>query len=204
MGFVVRLQDRPSLLKVSLESGLVQGAAYWLPQCAACGAPQLPDFGSIGRPSDALLIEPKSGSRGAILRDSISAALGVRCAISGPVGLKTAPEPPRMPTVVPRKAYKQSGGATTRYSLEARPGEKRGHRIDRHLMGRCSTTSSQIVGGHIINDIRRCGGPIGSKRRQKRRSQLILRGFWPFSQREAAHLLPRFLQRVVRLPAPTT
>ena len=204
MGFVVRLQDRPSLLNVSLESVQVPFGAIWLPQCAACGAPQLPDFGSIGRPSDALLIEPKSGSRGAILRDSISAALGVRCAISGPVGLKTAPEPPRMPTVVPRKAYKQSGGATTRYSLEARPGEKRGHRIDRHRMGRCGTTSSQIVGGHIINDIRRCGGPIGSKRRQKRRSQLILRGFWPFSQREAAHLLPRFLQRVVRLPAPTT
>ena len=203
MGFVVRLQDRPSLLNVSLESVQVPFGAIWLPQCAACGAPQLPDFGSIGRPSDALLIEPKSGSRGAILRDSISAALGVRCAISGPVGLKTASEPPRMPAVVPRKAYKQSGGATTRYSLEARPGEKRGHRIDRHLMGRCSTTSSQIVGGHIINDIRRCGGPIGSKRRQKRRSQLILHGFWSFSRREAAQLLPRFLKRVVRLPAPT-
>ena len=50
MGFVVRLQDRPSLLKVSLESGLVQGAAYWLPQGAACGAPLPRDFGSMGRP----------------------------------------------------------------------------------------------------------------------------------------------------------
>ena len=176
----------------------------WLPQCAACGAPQVRHFGSIGRPSDARPIELKCRGSGAILRDSISAALGVRCAISGPVGLKTAPEPPRMPAVVPPKAYKQSGGATARSSLEARPGEKRGHRIDRHLMGRCRPTSSQIVGGHMINDIRRCGGPFGSKRRQKRRSQLILRGFWPFSQREAAHLLPRFLQRVVRLPAPTT
>jgi len=39
MGFVVRLQDRPSLLKVSLESGLVQGAAYWLPQCSVWCAP---------------------------------------------------------------------------------------------------------------------------------------------------------------------
>ena len=114
------------------------------------------------------------------MRDSISAALGVRCAISGPVGLKTAPEPPRMPAVVPPKAYKQSGGATARSSLEARPGEKRGHRIDRHLMGRCSTTSSQIVGGHMLNDVRRCGGPIGSKRRQKRRSQVILHGFGRF------------------------
>ena len=171
---------------------------------AACGAPQLPDFGSIGRPSDALLIEPKSGSRGAILRDSISAALGVRCAISGPVGLKTAPEPPRMPAAMPRKAYKQSYAAAARYSLEARRGEKRGPHIDRHLMGRCRILRSQIVGGHMVNDVRRCGGSIGSKRRQKRRSQLILHGFWPFSQREAAHLLPRFLQRVVRLPAPTT
>ena len=69
---------------------------------------------------------------------------------------------------------------------------------------RCRILRSQIVGGHMVNDVRRCGGSIGSKRRQKRRSQLILHGFWPFSQREAAHLLPRFLQRVVRLPAPTT
>ena len=30
--------------------------------------------------------------------------------------------------------------------------------------------SSQIVVGHVVNDVRRCGGPIGSKRRQKRRS----------------------------------
>ena len=204
MGFVVRLQGRPSLLKVSLESGLVQGAAYWLPQGAACGATLLPDFGCMGRPQGARPIEPKSGSNGAILRDSISAALGVRCAISGPVGLKTAPEPPRMPAAMPRKAYKQSHAAAARYLLEARRGEKRGPHIDRHLMGRCRILRSQIVGGHMINDIRRCGGPFGSKRRQKRRSQLILRGFWPFSQREAAHLLPRFLQRVVRLPAPTT
>ena len=149
---------------------LVPFGAIWLPQCAACGAPQVRHFGSIGRLSDARSIEPKCRGNGAILRDSISAALGEEYAISSPVGLKTAPEPPRMPAAVPRKAYKQSGGATTRYSLEARPGEKCGHRIDRHRMGRCSTTSSQIVGGHMVNDIRRCGGPIGSKRRQKRRS----------------------------------
>ena len=141
---------------------------------------------------------------GCALRDSISAALGVRCAISGPVGLKTAPEPPRMPTVVPRKAYRQSGAAAARYSLEACRGEKRRHRIDRHRMGRCGTTSSQIVGGHMVNDVRRCGGSIGSKRHQKSRSRGILNDFWPFSRREAARLLPRFLQCVARLPAPTT
>jgi hypothetical protein len=70
-------------------------------------------------------------------------------------------------------------------------------------MGRCRCFLSQIVDGHAYYDTRRCGGPIGSKRRQKRRSQLILHGFWPFSRREAAQLLPRFLKRVVRLPAPT-
>ena len=45
--------------------------------CAACGAPQVRQFGSIGRPSDARSIEPKCRGNGAILRDSISAALGV-------------------------------------------------------------------------------------------------------------------------------
>ena len=39
--------------------------------------------------------------------------------------------------------------------------------IDRHLTGRCCQTSSQIIDGHVVNDVRRCGGPIGSKRRQK-------------------------------------
>ena len=38
----------------------------------------------------------------------------------------------------------------------------------------------------------------------KSRSRGILNDFWPFSRREAARLLPRFLQCVARLPAPTT
>ena len=61
---------------------------------------------------------------------------------------------------------------------------------------------SQIVDDHTDDDIRRCGGPIGSKRRQERRSRGLFYGFCPFSRREVAYLLPRFLNGVVRLLLP--
>ena len=66
-------------------------------------------------------------------------------------------------------------------------------------MGRCSTSLAKIVGDHMDNDIRRCGGLIGSKRRQKSRSRGFFHGFCPFFQREAAHLLPRVLHGVGQL-----
>ena len=66
-------------------------------------------------------------------------------------------------------------------------------------MGRCRRKLSQIVDGHVDDDIRLCGGPIGAKRRQKSRSSVIFHGFWPFSLRDAAQLLPRLLPRVDRL-----
>ena len=50
--------------------------------------------------------------------------------------------------------------------------------------------------------IQRFGGPIGAKRRQKRLSSVIFHGFWPFSQRDAGQVLPRFPLRVVRLLLP--
>ena len=56
---------------------------------------------------------------------------------------------------------------SARYSPDARYGEKRGPRIDRHPMGLCRCVLSQIVGGHTDDDIRHCGGPFGSKRHQK-------------------------------------
>ena len=62
---------------------------------------------------------------------------------------------------------------SARYSPDARYGEKRGPHIDRHPMGLCRCFLSQIVGGHTDDDIRHCGGPIGSKRRQKRRSHVF-------------------------------
>tara|TARA_B100000459_G_scaffold67671_1_gene37367 strand:- start:615 stop:830 length:216 start_codon:yes stop_codon:yes gene_type:complete len=71
-------------------------------------------------------------------------------------------------------------------------------------MGRCRCFLSQIVDGHADDDIRHCSGPIGSKRRQKKTIVAHFAPFWPFFQNEAAQLLPRFLQRVVRLPVPTT
>ena len=66
---------------------------------------------------------------------------------------------------------------SARYSPDARYGEKRGPRIDRHPMGLCRCFLSQIVGGHTDDDIRHCGGPIGSKLRQKRRSHVFFHGF---------------------------
>ena len=69
-------------------------------------------------------------------------------------------------------------------------------------MGRCRPSLSQIVGGHTYDDTRRCGGPTGLKRRQQRRSHGFLHGFGAFSQRDAAHLLPRFFQPNVRLLCP--
>ena len=64
--------------------------------------------------------------------------------------------------------------------------EKRGRRIDRHLMGQCCGKVSQIVGGHTNDDIRRCGGLIGSKRRQKRRSRRTFHGLLIFSARRSS------------------
>jgi len=52
---------------------------------------------------------------------------------------------------------------------------------------------SQAVGDYTDDDIRHCGCPIGSKRRQERRSRGLFHGFCPFSRREADYLLPRFL-----------
>ena len=106
-----------------------------------------------------------------------------------------------MPDVVAGKARAKSRRLWWRFHQKQRLGEKRGHRIDRHPMGRCLLKLSQIVGGHTNDDIRLCGGPIGAKRRQKSRSRVIFRGhgFWPFSQRDAAQLLPRLFEPVARL-----
>ena len=76
---------------------------------------------------------------------------------------------------------------------DSRLRRERGPRIDRHPMGRGLCLVSSIVGGHMDDDIRRCGGPIGSKRRQKRLSSVNFHGFWPFSQRERSRLLPCLL-----------
>ena len=69
----------------------------------------------------------------------------------------------------------ESGALAARYSpvrsaLRSRNADD--VRIDRHLMGHCCGKVSQIVGGHTNNDIRRCSGPIGSKRRPTQLTRL--------------------------------
>ena len=78
-------------------------------------------------------------------------------------------------------------------------GEKRGPHTDRHPTGRSLSFLSQIVDGYMDYDTQHCGGPIGSKRRQKRLSSVIFHGFGPFSRRDGQRLLPRLLHSVVRL-----
>ena len=114
------------------------------------------------------------------------------------------PKISEMPAVAAGKARAQFRCCWWRFHQKQRLGEKRGHRIHRHPLHLKFRSLHAIVDDHAEDDIRHCSGPIGAKRRQKRRSHGFLHGFWPFSRREAAQLLPRFLQRVVRLPAPTT
>ena len=107
-----------------------------------------------------------------------------------------------MPVVVAEMVPVKSRFCLVVNSARARLRRERGPHIDRHLMGRCRPSLSQIVGGHTYDDTRRCGGPTGLKRRQQRRSHGFLHGFGAFSQRDAAHLLPRFFQPNVRLLCP--
>ena len=107
-----------------------------------------------------------------------------------------------MPDAVAGRARAKSRLYWWRFRPDARSRRERGPHIDRHLMGRCRPSLSQIVGGHTDDDTRRCGGPTGLKRRQQRRSHGFWHGFGAFSQRDAAHLLPRFFQPNVRLLCP--
>ena len=78
------------------------------------------------------------------------------------------PKISEMPDVVAGKARAKSRRLWWRFHQKQRLGEKRGHRIDRHLVGHWCPKLSQIVGGHTNDDIRHCGGPIRSKLRQKK------------------------------------
>ena len=109
------------------------------------------------------------------------------------------PKISEMSAVAAGKALAQFRCCWWRFHQKQRLGEKRGHRIDRHLLGLKSGFLHGVVGDHADDDIRHCGGPIGAKRRQKRRSHGFLHGFWQFSRREAAQLLPRLFEPVPRL-----
>ena len=109
------------------------------------------------------------------------------------------PKISEMPDVAAGKARAQFRCCWWRFHQKQRLGEKRGHRIHRHPLGLKWRSRLSIVDDHADDDIRHCGGPIGAKRRQKRRSHGFLHGFWQFSRREAAQLLPRLFEPVSRL-----
>ena len=109
------------------------------------------------------------------------------------------PKISEMPAVAAGKARAQFRCCWWRFHQKQRLGEKRGHRIDRHLLGFNLQSLHGIVDDHADDDIRHCGGPIGAKRRQKRRSHGFLHGFGPFFQQDAAQLLPRLFEPVARL-----
>ena len=109
------------------------------------------------------------------------------------------PKISEMPDVAAGKARAQFRCCWWRFHQKQRLGEKRGHRIGRHPLGMNWSWRHVIVGDHTDDDIRHCGGPIGAKRRQKRRSHGFLHGFGPFFQQDAAQLLPRLFEPVARL-----
>ena len=109
------------------------------------------------------------------------------------------PKISEMPAVAAGKARAQFRCCWWRFHQKQRLGEKRGHRIHRHPLHLKFRSLHAIVDDHAEDDIRHCGSPIGAKRRQKRRSHGFLHGFGPFSQRDAAQLLPRLFESVARL-----
>ena len=109
------------------------------------------------------------------------------------------PKISEMPTVAAGRAPAKSRQRPLRFWSETRLRPKRRPRIGRHPLGLKSGWRHGIVDDHAEDDIRHCGGPIGAKRRQKRRSHGFLHGFGPFSQRDAAQLLPRLFEPVARL-----
>ena len=166
---------------------------------SAATAPLVSQTGLNGSHAGADSIKPIWGGRGAagkkLFWQPLCCPKRFFAAAARPLRFKIS----EMPDVVAGKARAKSRRLWWRFHQKQRLGEKRGHRIDRHPMGRCLLKLSQIVGGHTNDDIRLCGGPIGAKRRQKSRSSVIFHGFWPFSQRDAAQLLPRLFEPVARL-----
>ena len=73
-------------------------------------------------------------------------------------------QPPRAHAVVAGRVPAKSRDPRRDFCPKPRPGEKRGPHIDRHLTSRCCRTSSQIVVGHVVNDVRRCGGKKDDRR----------------------------------------
>ena len=166
---------------------------------SAATAPLPPQTGLNGSHAGADSIKPIWGGRGAAGKKLFWQPLCCSKRLFAAAARPLRPKISEMPDVVAGKARAKSRRLWWRFHQKQRLGEKRGHRIDRHPMGRFRRKLSHIVDGHVDDDIRLCGGPIGAKRRQKSRSRVIFHGFWQFSQRDAAQLLPRLFEPVARL-----
>ena len=166
---------------------------------SAATAPLPPQTGLNGSHAGADSIKPIWGGRGAAGKKLFWQPLCCSKRLFAAAARPLRPKISEMPDVVAGKARAKSRRLWWRFHQKQRLGEKCGHRIDRHPMGRFRRKLSHIVDGHVDNDILLCGGPIGAKRRQKSRSRVIFHGFWPFSQRDAAQLLPRLFEPIPRL-----
>ena len=166
---------------------------------SAATAPLPPQTGLNGSHAGADSIKPIWGGRGAAGKKLFWQPLCCSKRLFAAAARPLRPKISEMPDVVAGKARAKSRRLWWRFHQKQRLGEKCGHRIDRHPMGRFRRKLSHIVDGHVDNDILLCGGPIGAKRRQKSRSRVIFHGFWQFSQRDAAQLLPRLFEPVARL-----
>ena len=166
---------------------------------SAATAPLPPQTGLNGSHAGTDSIKPICGTRGAAGKKLFWQPLCCPKRFFAAAARPLRPKISEMPDVVAGKVPAKSRDPRRDFHQKQCLGEKRGHRIDRHPMGRCRRKLSQIVEGHVDDDIRLCGGPIGAKRRQKSRSSIIFHGFWPFSQRDAAQLLPRLFEPVARL-----
>ena len=166
---------------------------------SAATAPLPPQTGLNGSHAGTDSIKPIWGGRGAAGKKLFWQPLCCPKHFFAASARPLRPKISEMPDVVAGKARAKSRRLWWRFHQKQCLGEKRGHRIDRHPLGLKLGSRLSIVDDHADDDIRYCGGPIGAKRRQKRRSHGFLHGFWPFSQRDAAQLLPRLFEPVARL-----
>ena len=147
---------------------------------SAATAPLPPQTGLNGSHAGTDSIEPIWGGRGAagkkLFWQPLCCPKRFFAAAARPLRFKIS----EMTDVVAGKARAKSRRLWWRFHQKQRLGEKRGHRIHRHPLGLKWRSRLSVVDDHADDDIRHCGGPIGAKRRQKRRSHGFLLVFGSF------------------------
>ena len=119
-----------------------------------------------------------------------------------PVVLNTALEAPRMHTMVAEKAPAKSRDPRARFSPEA--ASWRETRTTHRLASHGPLPQSSVL-NRPRPHVERCPTlrwPDRLETAPKKTIAWLFAWFWPFSRRKAVLLLPRFLQRVARLPVP--